>query len=301
MSKNPYKILGLPIDSSIDEVKRTYKLIALKSHPDKLNNITDTEERNKKIKDFIEATNAYNKILKGEVNNFDNFDDCDFNFDFNNYNYEDFKFTYEDWEETFNNIRNSDLMKNLVNMYMKYKSKPAKKHNINVDIKYSDYFNTNKKKLRLFLKGVEEPVYINLNCKQYPSCTINYIDDNDNEHEINIKMIFINDKSANNDYYHLDEDENNETNKINLYYDLNIDTIDYIIGGTKELLFVNKEKLIINIEEFTDEKIIDNYGINGGSLIINYNYKPINKDIWNKLSDADKREMIRILEKLKMI
>jgi hypothetical protein len=161
---------------------------------------------------------------------------------------------------------------------MKYKSKPAKKHNINVDIKYSDYFNTNKKKLRLFLKGVEEPVYINLNCKQYPSCTINYIDDNDNEHEINIKMIFI-----------------------NLYYDLNIDTIDYIIGGTKELSFVNKEKLIINIEEFTDEKIIDNYGINGGSLIINYNYKPINKDIWNKLSDADKREMIRILEKLKMI
>ena len=114
-------------------------------------------------------------------------------------------------------------------------------------------------------------------------------------------MIFINDKSANNDYYHLDEDENNETNKINLYYDLNIDTIDYIIGGTKELLFVNKEKLIINIEEFTDEKIIDNYGINGGCLIINYNYKPINKDIWNKLSDADKREMIRILEKLKMI
>jgi len=293
MSKNPYQILGLSINSSIEEVKRTYKLIALKSHPDKLNNIDDIEERNKKIKEFIEATNAYDKIIKGDINNFENFDD----FYYDDFNYDDFKFTYEDWEETFNNIRNSDLMKNLVNMYMKYKSKPAKKHNINVDIKYSDYFNINKKKLRLFLKGIEEPVYINLNCKQYPACTINYIDDNDNEHEINIKMVFLNDKKINNNYYH--KNEENEKNKINLYYDLDIDTIDYIIGGIKEILFVNKEKLIINIKEFTNEVIIDNYGINGGTLIIKFNYKPINKEIWNKLLDADKIEMIRILENLK--
>ena len=183
-------------------------------------------------------------------------------------------------------------------MYMKYKSKPAKKHNINVDIKYSDYFNTNKKKLRLFLKGVEEPVYINLNCKQYPSCTINYIDDNDNEHEININMNIINDKIINNNYYHI-LDENIENNKIDIYYDLSIDTIDYLIGNNKDIIFVNKEIINIEIKPFSDELKIENYGINGGYLIIKFNYKPINKENWDKILDADKIEMIRILEKIK--
>jgi len=282
---SPYQVLGIPIDSSIDDVKKAYKIIALKSHPDKLNNISDITEKNKKIKEFMDATNAYNKILNGDTNNWN----------FNNYDdYNDFNFTFEDWEETINNIRQSDLLKDLVTMFMKYKSK-IKKHNINVDIKYSDYFNNGKKKLRLFLKGIEEPIYINLNCKKYPSCIINYIDDNDNEHEITINMTLINDKEINSNYYHL---EDNNT-KINLYYNLNIDTIDYIIGNNKEIIFVNKENLIINIEPFKDQFIINNYGINGGDLIIKFIYKPIEKEIWNKISDADKNEMIRILSNLK--
>ena len=298
---NPYEILGIPINSSLDEVKRIYKIIALKSHPDKLNNISDINERNKKIKEFIEATNAYNKILKGDSNDFNDFKDFN-NFDSNDFN--DYKFTYEDWEQTFNTIRHSELMKKIVTMFIKSK---IKKHQINVDIKYSDYFNNGKKKLRLFLKNVEEPVYINLNCKQYPLCIINYIDDNDNEHEISIQMNLINDKEINNNYYHKIDDNNNDNNNnsnqktsINIYYDLNIDIIDYLIGGEKEILFVNKEIIKIIIEPFTEMIIINNYGINKGSLIINYKFdKPINKENWDKLNNADKIEMIRILEKIK--
>lgn len=285
-SINPYEVLGIPIDSSLDEVKRIYKIIALKSHPDKLNNISDINERNKKIKEFIEATNAYNKILKGDSNDF-NFDSNDFK-DFSDSN--DYKFTYEDWEQTFNTIRHSELMKKIVTMFMKSK---IKKHQINVDIKYSDYFNNGKKKLRLFLKNVEEPVYINLNCKQYPSCVINYIDDNDNEHEISIQMNLINDREINNNYYHKNDDDN-------IYYDLNIDIIDYLIGGQKEIIFVNKEILKIVIEPFTEMTAINDYGINKGSLIVNYKFdKPINKENWDNLNNADKIEMIRILEKIK--
>ena len=74
---NPYKILGIPVGSSIEEVKKVYKSIALKSHPDKLNNISDVNERNIKIKEFVEATNAYNKILKGDVEDY-SFIDEDF-------------------------------------------------------------------------------------------------------------------------------------------------------------------------------------------------------------------------------
>jgi len=289
ITTNPYKILGIPNGSSIEEVKKIYKLIALKCHPDKLNNIKDINERNIKIKEFIDATNAYNKILKGDINDFI----YNFNYDFNENDFENYHFTYEDWENTINSIKESNLYKDVINMIMKFKSK-IKKHNINVDIKYSDYFSNTKKKLRLFLKDIEEPIYINLDCKQYPFCIINYFDDNENEHEININMNFINDIIINKGYYHI----NNNT-PINLYYNINISTKEYIIGDIKEIIFINKEILKIEIKPFTKELEIKNYGIKNGNLIIKFIYNPIEKEKWNNLLDIDRNEMVRILNNIK--
>jgi len=283
---NPYKILNIPLDSSIDDVKKAYKNIALKSHPDKLNNIKDINEKNKKIKDFMEATNAYNSIMNKNDINFD-----DFNFD-------DIDINYDDWTDTFNNITNSNLFKEVINVFMKFKNR-IRKHNINVDIKYSDYFNPNKKKLRIFLKNVIEPIYINLDCKKFPKHIINYFDDNDNEYEITINMILINDININNGFYHIDNDNNDIEKNIDIYYDIDIDTIDYIIGNTKELIFINKEILNIIIDPFTDIYIKKELGINGGDLIINFKYNPIKKEKWNKLIDADKKEMVRIFTNIK--
>ena len=268
--ENPYKILNIPINSSIEDVKKAYKLIALKSHPDKLNNFS-AEEKNIKIKEFMNATNAYNKILNKNVG-----DD-----DYININ-------PDDWVETFDEIMNSQLFKEMVNFFMKYKSKVTK-HQIKVDIKYSDYYSTAKKKLRLLLKKIEEPVYINLDCSKYPFHTINYFDNNDNEHEILINMVFS--KNDNNKgYYHYhqnninknkcifnknneklnnnfnddnDNDNHNDNNdndnnddyndcsncdnndKINLIYNLNINTSDYIIGNTIDFSFLNIQLMIV--------------------------------------------------------
>lgn len=277
---NPYDILNIPLNSSIDDVKKAYKAIALKSHPDKLNGIQDINEKNKRIKEFMDATNAYNNIMNNDIN-FDEFDDINVN--------------YDDWIETFNNIAQSKLFGEMINIFKKFKAR-VKKHNINVDIKYSDYYSINKKKLRIFLKNVSEPVYINLDCKKYPVHIINYYDDNDDEHEITINMIFINDININNGYYHVIEDD-----KINIHYDMQIDTIDYMIGDTKQLLFLNNEFIDIVIEPFTDNYIKKDFGINGGDLVINFKYNPINKEKWDKLISADKKEMIRIFLNIKMI
>jgi preprotein translocase subunit Sec63 len=106
-NKNPYNILNIPLTSSIDEVKKAYKIIALKSHPDKLNSITDITEKNKKIKEFIDATNAYNSIIN---NDYLNLNDLNYNFD----NYEN---DYDEWIKTFNDIKNSNIFKGIINKY----------------------------------------------------------------------------------------------------------------------------------------------------------------------------------------
>jgi len=313
---NPYTVLNIPINSSIEDVKKAYKSIALKSHPDKLKTIINDEEKNKKIKYFIEATSAYNSI----INN--NYDTCDFNF--KNYDFDNYENDYEDWIKTFNDIKNSNLFKGIIKTFINMQPK-IRKHNISVDISYANYFNNSKKKLRLFLKGLIEPVFINLDCKQFPINIINYFDNNDNEHEITIYMNLINDININKGFYHIENDETDENNseiesdidnttysneydidydnikdtKINIYYDMELNMIDYILGTKKELLFINKEIININIEPFTNNIIINNKGINGGDLIIYFKYIPIEKDSWNKISNADKKEMVRIFQNIK--
>ena len=274
MLNNPFKILNLPDNSSIEEVKKAYKKIALNSHPDKLNNIKDEKEKNKKIKYFMDATNAYKKLLNEDVE------------------FEDDNWDYNDWMNSFNDFTNSNLFKGVVDVIKKMRTK-IKKHSISVDIKYQELFSPNKKKLRIFLRKLDEPIYINLDCSKYPSHTINYFDDNDDEHEIMISMDLINDKIINNGFYHIDMD---------IYLDLNIDLCEYLNGGKRTIEYFNNDIIEFDIQPFTFIHIIKNKGIKcQGDLIIKFNIKPIEKEKWCELLDADKKSMIEILSKIKMI
>jgi len=271
MFENPYKILNLNNNATIEEVKKAYRKIALKSHPDKLNNILDIEEKKKKIKEFTDASNAYNQIL--------NNDEIDFNIDFNN------------WEETFDYIINSKLFKEFINILTK--NPKIISHAFNLDITYNEYYSKNKKKIRIFLKDLKEPIFIDLDCKNYPKSIINYIDDNDNEHEIIFNLNIINENNTN--YYHI----KNDNGSIDIIYDMLISTIEYITGNIRELAFLNNDILLIKIEPFSDKYIINGLGINNGNFICNFIYRPINKKEWNKLNDTDKNSIIQIFNTIK--
>ena len=270
MFDDPYKILNLKNDATIDEVKKSYRKIALKSHPDKLNNIIDIDEKNTKIKEFTDASNAYNQIL----------------------NNDDIKFDYNNWEETFDYIINSKLFKEFINILVK---KPKIiSHTFNLDITYSEYYSKNKKKIRLFLKDCKEPIFIDLDCKKYPKIIINYNDDIDNEkeHELIFNLKIINN---NNNYYHISR----ENGEIDIIYDMLISTIEYITGNIREHVFLNNDILLIKIEPFTDKYIINGLGINNGNFVCNFIYIPINKKEWNKLNDSDKTTIISIFNTIK--
>jgi len=281
MFKNPYIILNLPENSSIEDVKKAYKKIALNSHPDKLNNIKNLNEKNKKIKEFMDATNAYNNIINNNINYDNNYD-----------NDNNFEYDYDDWIKTFNDFTNSELFKGVVNVIKKMRNN-IKKHIISVDIKYIELFSPNKKKLRIFLRKLNEPVYINLDCSKYPIHIINYFDENDDEHEIKINMELINDKIINNGFYHID---------MNIFYDFEIDLNEFLNGGNRTIEYFNKDIINIPIYPFTFKYIIKNLGIKyQGDLIFNFSIKPIDKDKWSGLLDADRKIMTEILEKIKMI
>jgi DnaJ-class molecular chaperone len=58
--QNSYKLLDLDLNSSLDEIKGKYKVLAKKWHPD----VQKKEEAEYNQNKFIDITNAYKAILK---------------------------------------------------------------------------------------------------------------------------------------------------------------------------------------------------------------------------------------------
>lgn len=60
MGKDYYKILNIQVDANEEEIKKAYKKLALKLHPDK-NSAADAEDRFKEIKEAYEILSDKNK------------------------------------------------------------------------------------------------------------------------------------------------------------------------------------------------------------------------------------------------
>lgn len=286
--ENPYDILELPKNSSIDIVKKKFKKLALQYHPDKLQKFDDNEKEIR-IEKFKKISEAYGKIINGDID----------------YNLNDDLFTPEVWKETWDYIFNSgdtkdilkdtflDIASTLLKKNIKPKSfyKPSTnyiKHNIILPVSYNEVYSNIKRKLRLVLTNISDPIFIDIHCNNYPTITKYFIDDDENEHEIIINL----ELTENDKFTHIVKDDNS----IDLITVENISLKEFIKGSNKKIEYIDNSSIDIDIPYFENIVIKHGFGINNGDLIINLIVKNIENTEWKKISAEDRTVMIRILD-----
>jgi DnaJ-class molecular chaperone len=325
--------LNLNIDNidkyTREDIKNIYKKIALECHPDKLTNISNEDERNIKIERFKKASIGYKKAVE-DFNNFGklNYNNSDYNFDNLADDYEIYNnFDLNFWKSTYDNIfKDKDKIKNtfinaatyFFNTGFKTKnhynpSTKIIKHNINLPITYNDLCSVSKRKLRILLKNVKEPVYINICCKNdYPCLIRQYIDDDSIEHEIIINMIIDNECGSesdnecesNNDisivnYTHTIINNQEGVYKFDLNITIDINILEYLIGGIRKIKYVDNTCLDINIEPFKmNNIIIKNKGLLGGNLNVKLIFKNITLKDWKKISEKKRNKIVSLIKKI---
>ena len=296
MTKNPYKILGITRNTSIEEIKKIYKKIALECHPDKTLNKPDNIRDIMNLK-FKEATEAYKIIIDNPNIDYTNWDDNYYYENYENYNYNDWFDMFSEFINTseaksyISNIaeilKNNNIIKN--KKFYKFANIPLI-HKVNLNVTYKELINNTKKKVQLLLKNISEPILITVySLDSFPSINKIYIDDDDltDKKEIKIKII------KNELFTH-----KIINNKINIYYKLKYNLYDYLNGYITRIKYIDDEYIDINIPKFISKKYeIKDKGINGGSFIIKIKLRNtnINIDNWNKLEDTEKDNFNKIL------
>jgi len=289
--KDPYIILGISKNASFNEIKKAYKKIALKYHPDKHYN--ESNELNMMYSEkFNEATEAYNSLINENENIFENFNDNDIK------NWKDI------WNDMINNkndrtiflknlakifIDNNIINKNNKNIY-KFTNLPIM-HKIKLNVTYEEVFNNEKKKLRLLLKNINEPIFIDILCgNSYPNITKIYYDDDNIEHNILINLDFIYNKNISHITY-------NNNKKIDILYNIELNLINYLDGYNGKIKYINNKIIDIYIPPYNKNYYkIKNMGINEGDLIFKIKILDININKFKNLLENEKKELYKLLE-----
>jgi DnaJ-class molecular chaperone len=158
MAKNYYEILGIAKDAPEAEIKRTYKKLAIKWHPDK--NPENKEESEKKFKEISEAYQILSDPQKREI--------------YDNYGEEGLK---NDHDGDGNNFGSPDDIFKMFfgnqhfNMNQNNRKKTSNKI-INIPVNLKEFYNGSKKRITLKIKNICNKCngYGGMNLKNCISC-----------------------------------------------------------------------------------------------------------------------------------
>ena len=267
----PYAVFGLKPDASLADVKSCYIKLAKTHHPDKLAACTSDAERLEHTEKFRRATMAYRSIedtLKHGKNS------SAFNYDGNDW-WGSGGGGLDEWIKVFRDV--FDEMK-------------KRYHKIEVPVTLRQVHKRKVRKLEIFLRDCEDPVYISINCGEYPYTTTIA----DGGRIIKIKFIL-----KEHEIYHLDNIIGNR----DLFANCNMEWHEYIHGGVKTMTWIDGKTVIdIHIPPFAILEIplvFTRRGLWGeGNLYVSLKLQHPTQAAWNLLAENDKKDMIRILSLL---
>ena len=287
--KNLYSILGINSNATKEQIKKAYRDIAIKCHPDKLHNILDENEIKERTDKFKEATFAYEKLINENDDILNKYNDVDWSNIWGTF-FTDNMDTQDLFQDIMFDMANSFVQNNIYpKTYYNPSSKdPINVHNIELKITYKEIIANTKKKLRLILIDIPDPIFVEVYCGSYPRVIKEYSDDEDNDHEIIINMKIKEFPK----YEHFES----KSGHIDLFTKYEYDLLHYIQGCEVKIPYVDGTMLNIKIPPFQKDRIIiSGKGIKEGSLIIDLIVQNFDRNLWDCLSEKDKVDMLRIL------
>ncbi|WP_024653393.1 DnaJ C-terminal domain-containing protein [Borrelia persica] len=142
MSKDYYNILGINKNATTEEIKKAYKKLAIKYHPDKNKGNKFAEEKFKEINEAYEVLSSPQKKA-----NYDNFGNADFN---NNFNTESFTKGFKN--SGFQHFDNFDLFSDIFGEFTKGTIKDKE---ITIKISLYDAYMGSKKSILINNEKIE--------------------------------------------------------------------------------------------------------------------------------------------------
>lgn len=254
MPENPYKVLGIPIDAEFNEVRARYFYLARKHHPDKLGNVSE-QERKRNEEYFKSITVAYHEIDKSRNNNIK--DDINLNN------------IWKEVENFFNKPETWECMKDILKKVSKLEKvkKVPRKHQIKVDLSLEDVYNAKERKLRLFLSGIEKPVYLTIKADTVLTQNVLYFNNYLVEDNVYIDLVLelVMKKHKNYRVFRL-------MDKWDIFYDVSINWYEYITGKSIIILYLDGKEIEVTIPEYYNIElpiILENKGLGGkGDLFV---------------------------------
>ena len=234
---DPYEILGLKYPCSKSEIKQRYHELAKKHHPDKLSHLSD-EECKKHEEQFKKINVAYELLNNQE---------------FQDTSHKDWKGMWSYMEQFMKNPDMSKIFTEVIHIAKEYKKQKGSEHHVKVPITLEEVHQRKEKKLRLFLKNIEEPIFIQVDCVCYPNFLYTYITPDDKTLFIHIEFIL-----KEHEIYSLDEFFSTH----DLLTEVKINLYEYFAGCSKTIYDLDGKEVTIQIPKYCIDNItIPNKGL----------------------------------------
>lgn len=254
---NPYEVLGLQKGASFEEIRSSYKKLAKSYHPDRLHNV-DEEEKKRCEEHFKKVTVAY-QILVEQAERDD---------------------TANGGPPTYNWASLKEvIMHTFVDVATKYMQR--KEHFIKVPVSIEEFYSKKRKKLQLFLKGVEAPIILEITCDRRRIKTDVLTDDNDVHHiqmELQIKEHPV---------FKITEDDT-------VYALVAITWKEYITGKTLEETYVDGTTVSIAIPPFVS--LSEAFEHPSGKFMVEVEILSPSYEWWSDKSENEKELILNLLD-----